>query len=119
MCIYIAEGYKRSRHTVSVANSDLAVIKLADRWIRAWSSNRVSYALQFHADQSHHELRRYWSEQLAVSPDAIRLLRKSNSGQLSGRTWRSRYGVLTVRVGDTLFKARLDGWISRMRQQWL
>ena len=119
VCIYIAEGYKRNRHTVSVANSDLAVIKLADRWIRAWSTNPVSYEVQFHADQSVNALRIFWGQHLCVNPSSIRVLRKSNSGQLAARTWRSRYGVLTVRTCDTLFRARLGGWIARMRQDWL
>ena len=29
VCLYIAEGYKRNRNTVQVANSDVAAIKLA------------------------------------------------------------------------------------------
>ena len=34
VCMYIGEGYKRSRNAVSLANSDLRVIWLADYWIR-------------------------------------------------------------------------------------
>ena len=34
VCLYIAEGYKRSRNTVSLANSDASVIRVADYWIR-------------------------------------------------------------------------------------
>lgn len=34
VCLYIAEGYKRSRQTVSICNSDPSVMVLSDRWIR-------------------------------------------------------------------------------------
>jgi AcrR family transcriptional regulator len=55
-----------------------------------------NYSIQYHADQDLEELRRFWAARLAVTPEDIRLQRKSNSGRLAGRTWRSRYGVLTV-----------------------
>jgi hypothetical protein len=83
------------------------------------SRNPVDYAVQYHADQRVGELERYWSGLLYVSPDEIRLQRKSNSGRLSGRTWRSRYGVLTVRTCDTLLRARLQAWMDAVHKQWL
>jgi hypothetical protein len=47
------------------------------------------------------------------------LQRKSNSGQLGGRHWRSKHGVLTVYAGDTALRARLQGWIDCLQEQWL
>src|SRR3954470_12938234 len=38
VCLYIAEGYKRNRNTVSVCNSDPAVVVVCDRWLRRLSS---------------------------------------------------------------------------------
>lgn len=119
VCMYIGEGLKRTRHVVSVANSDPLVVQLADHWIRWLSRNTVSYSVQYHADQDLVELRAFWGGLLGLPPDAIRLQRKSNSNQLSGRTWRSEHGVLTVRTGDTIFRARLQGWMERCKQSWL
>ncbi|TMK27343.1 MAG: hypothetical protein E6G62_00280 [Actinobacteria bacterium] len=34
VALYIAEGYKRSRHTASICNSDPAVMQLSTRWLR-------------------------------------------------------------------------------------
>lgn len=118
VCLYIAEGYKRNRGVVSPGNSDPAVIKVADRWIKRFATNPVTYKVQFHADQRLSELATFWSGQLAVEPAAIRFQRKSNSGQLAGRTWRCRYGVLTVCANDTLFRARLQAWIDILRASW-
>lgn len=50
--------------------------------------------------------------------ESIRFQRKSNSGQLRGRTWRSQYGVLCITVYDTLVRARLQGWIDSAREEW-
>ena len=96
VCLYLAEGSKRRRNGVSVCNSDPAVVKLCDEWLRRLSSKRRDYAIQYHADQDLNALRDFWGEQLDIDPEAIRLLRKSNSNQLAGRTWRSVHGVLTV-----------------------
>jgi hypothetical protein len=46
-------------------------------------------------------------------------MRKSNSNQLAGRTWRSEHGVLTVTTHDTYFRARLQAWVDLLRRRWL
>jgi hypothetical protein len=50
---------------------------------------------------------------------ARQMLRKSNSNQMKKRTWRSRYGVLTVVCHDTLLRARLEAWMDCLREAWL
>jgi len=60
----------------------------------------------------------FWGKLLEVEPSSIRFQRKSNSGQMAGRTWRSRYGVLQVRASDTYLRARLDAWMDRLRAEW-
>jgi hypothetical protein len=119
VCLYMAEGYKRCRNTVGVCNSDPAIVVLCARWVRRFARNPVRYSVQYHADQDLVELRRFWARQLSVAPEEIRLQRKSNSGRLSGRTWRSPYGVLNVYAGDTLFRSRLQAWMDCLQEQWL
>jgi len=119
VCLYMAEGYKRSRNTVSVCNSDPAIVVLCARWLRRFARNPVKYSVQYHADQSLDDLQEFWAEKLDVTPEEIRLQRKSNSGRLSGRTWRSQYGVLNVYAGDTLFRSRLQAWMDCLQEQWL
>ena len=94
-------------------------MKLAVRWIRSFTTRPLDCGIQFHADQSLTQITRFWGTELGVDPDAIRLQRKSNSNQLRGRTWRSKHGVLTVRVNDTIFRSRLQGWIDPLQEQWL
>lgn len=117
--LYIAEGYKRNRNEVSLCNSDPMVVLLADRWIRRFGTNKVAYSLQYHPDQDLKAVCEFWGEKLGIPPSSVELQRKSNSSQLARRTWRSRYGVLTVRCCDTLFRARLEGWMDCLRDQWL
>jgi transcriptional regulator with XRE-family HTH domain len=118
VALYIAEGCKRNRNRVSICNSDPAVLQLATRWIRRLTRKPPVFSIQYHADQDLGDLCHFWSEALDVEAAKIRFQRKSNSNQLTGRTWRSRHGVLTVCVGDTLLRARLQGWMDQIRKSW-
>jgi AcrR family transcriptional regulator len=119
VAMYIGEGYKRCRNTVSLANSDPAVICLANTWISRLARNKLTYCFQFHSDQDVDDLRRFWGRLLDVEPGDISFQRKSNSSQLASRTWRCRYGVLTVRSSDTYLRARLQAWMDCVRSSWL
>src|SRR4029079_13027141 len=83
VCLYIAEGYKRHRNYVSVCNSDPAVVVLCHAWMRRLSTGTLDYGVQYHADQDLDELRQFWSAQLGIRPEQVRMQRKSNSNQLT------------------------------------
>jgi hypothetical protein len=116
--LYIAEGYKRCRNTVSLANSDPPIIQLAWRWIDRFSSREPYLSVQHHDDQDPGTLRRFWSDYLSIAPERVRLIRKSNSGHLKGRVWRCRHGVAAVVSSDTYFRAELQAWIDCVSSDW-
>lgn len=116
--LYMAEGSKRQRNTVALVNSNPSIVRLAQRWIVHFTHNKVDYALQYHVDHDEQELKQYWAGILGIEADIIKTLRKSNSNKLRGRQFRSPYGLLTVRVGDTQFRARLQGWMDYIQAQW-
>jgi len=76
------------------------------------------FSIQHHADQHVEELRAFWGGLLEVAPGSIRAQRESNSNQMTGLIWRSRYGVFGVWLFDTRFRARLESWIDRLRAAW-
>lgn len=117
--LYIAEGYKRDRNAVAIGNSDAAVVRVGQRWILDFTRNKVGYSIQYHADQDLGELTTYWAGVLEIGADQIKFQRKSNSKGLAARTWRSQHGVLSIRVGDTRLRARLQGWIDHLESLWL
>jgi hypothetical protein len=118
VCLYIAEGYKRDRNIVSICNSEPAVVRLATRWMRRLAEKPLVFWLQYHVDQDLNELREFWAVELAIAPGSIRMHRKSNSNQMAGRTWRSRHGVLSVRICETRFRSALQAWMDRLRAEW-
>lgn len=116
--LYLAEGSRRSRHTVEMCNSNPQIVLLSYEFIARFSARKLSFALQYHADQNPSELAIFWSNLLGVEPEKIRLTRKSNSGELTGRTWRSEYGVLSVRSSDTFFRCQLQAWMDFVSASW-
>jgi hypothetical protein len=119
VCMYIGEGYKRSRNVVSISNSDPRVIVLATRWLRALSTKTLHFSIQYHADQDVRELAEFWGATLDIDPADVRMQRKSNSGRLRGRTWRCKHGVIAVAAWDTLLRARLQAWMDSVQETWL
>jgi hypothetical protein len=104
--------------TVSVCNSDLAVMLLADRWMRRLAGRAIDYVVTYHPDQKPEVLAAFWSEYLGLPADAVRCTPKSNSGRLSGRVWRCEHGVLAIVSYDTYFRARLGAWIDSIKGEW-
>jgi len=119
VCLYLAEGYKRDRNRVSICNSDPAIVVLGARWINRLVARKVTYALQYHADQDLVAVQGFWSELLGIGPSRVTLQRKSNSNQLKGRAWRSEHGVLAVGSSDTYLRARLQAWMDIVRSTWV
>jgi transposase-like protein len=119
VCMYIGEGYKRNRNRVAIGNSDPRVLVLATRWLRALSSRELRFSVQVHEDQDLDRLSEFWASTLGIDAREIRVQRKSNSGRLGGRHWRSRYGVLTVTTCDTLLRARLQAWMDLVASEWV
>ena len=116
--LYIAEGYKRSRHEVSICNSNPSIVAMATSWLRHLAGKEPRIRVQHHADQRVEELREFWSVVAGTDPSEIRCYEKSNSGQLNGRRWRCAHGVAAVAIYDTLLRARIQAWIDRIQQDW-
>ena len=116
--LYMAEGYKRSRHTASICNSDPAIVAMAANWMKHLSGKAPRVRVQHHSDQDPDALCEFWTEILGVAPDAVRLHPKSNSGQLRSRVWRCAHGVAAVDVHDTYFRARIAAWMDRVKGSW-
>ncbi len=119
VALYIAEGYKRNRNCFAICNSNAVVMKLANRWMAQLTPKPLRYTIHFHEDQVGEALASYWASELGVPAARIALYRKSNSGRLSGRIWRCKYGVLTILAGDTYLRARLAAWIDRLERDWV
>lgn len=121
VCMYIGEGSKKDRNKIAIVDSDVAVIVLAHYWIKKLSNpeNKFFYALQIHKDHDEEEIKAYWAQALGIDSTIIHTTRKSNSGELSGRKFRSQWGLLSIQANDTYFMSKMQAWMDYRRQEWL
>jgi hypothetical protein len=118
--LYAAEGYRRDKNQVSICNSNPGIVRAANKCIKRLSSNpSIEYRLQCHRDNDEDDLKQYWAECLSIDAKDIKLARKSNAGEMSGRKWRSEYGVLALRVGDTRLRCKIQAWMDYLQHTWL
>lgn len=78
----------------------------------------MTYSFQYHADQDPEKVKAFWALLLGVDPALFTYQRKSNSGQLKGRVWRSEFGVLSVGTSDTDLRSRLEAWMDCVKEEW-
>lgn len=118
--LYVAEGSKTRRNEVEIGNSDASVMKVSTYFLRKYKNPErgIQYRVQIHEDHDPDEIKAYWAEIVGIQPEDVTVSRKSNSGQMDKRQFRSEYGVLAVRVYDTSFRSRLGGWMDYIKKEW-
>ena len=118
--LYLTEGWRKTQNDVSICNSNWKLVKLGYDIIKKHANinNCMIFSLQCHEDNDENKLKEYWAEKINITPNQIKVIRKSNSGQLSGRKWRSLYGVFTVRACDTYLRQRIEAWMDYIQDSW-
>lgn len=117
--LYLAEGYRKQQNSVALSNSNPQIVKFAHTTMQRLATNKhFYYSFQYHADQNPDKLKSFWGAHLAIDPNLIRAIPKTNSGHLAGRRFTCEYGVFQVQVSDTLFRSRLQALMDVVQEQW-
>jgi hypothetical protein len=116
--LFMTEGTRRSVNMVAVCNTNPALVRLAQHWLSRLSPKQIDYQLQVHVDHSKARLLHFWGSSLGIDGTVINFQEKANSSQLTGRNWRSEYGVMTVRVFDTYLRCKLSAWSQCVESTW-
>lgn len=117
LVVYLCEGYKRNRNMVQVTNSDPVIIGLCYPFIKKWTKNKISCFVQVHHDDDQKEIVKEWGNLLDIDPKQIRVHLRAE--KKSNRKGKLPYGIFTFRVGDTYLRAKLEAWISRLKESWV
>ena len=64
--VYLCEGYRKSRNTVSVSNSNNKILRLSHKFIKRFSNRLLFYGVQLHVDQDETAIKEYWSKEFNV-----------------------------------------------------
>jgi len=117
---YICEGYKKTKHVLSICNSDPLFMTFNKKWfdILNFHKKKLEYTVQIHKDQNEEEIYTFWKNSLAIEEN-IRIIQKSNSGNLKKRNWNCLHGVLSIRISDAYLKTMLDVWIDSYKKEFV
>jgi hypothetical protein len=118
--LYLTEGYRRNPNVVEICNSNPNLVKLGYKWIKRLANPErpFRFRLQIHIDNDESKLKQYWSKELHIKANKIVIMRKSNSGKLSKRQWRSVNGVMSIQCGDTYFRSRIQAYMDTIQNEW-
>lgn len=122
VAMYIGEGFKKTINDVAIVNSNPDIMLMAQHFMIKLSNpdNTIEYNIQLHIDQDEAAIKAFWGSYLNIDPAKIRTSRVSTTDQsTTRRKFNSKYGVLTIRVGDTYFRQRLEAWMNYLRKLWL
>ena len=117
--LYLGEGAKTSRGTVSVANSDPEVIKIFTRFLReicnvAENKFRIHIHTFAHADIEKTE--KYWSKITEISRNQFyKTYSKPSSASLQKRQTLP-YGTCSINLNDTKLFLKIMGWIEKVKE---
>ncbi len=110
---YICEGYKKTKHEVSICNSDPVLMYFFYQWFKKLNINNkgMVFKIQIHVDQNESQLKDYWNKYFGSDLN-ITCLRKSNTGKMARRKWASLHGVLSMTIHDAYCKTMVDTFIT-------
>ena len=111
--LYIGEGYRKTKNTLDVTNTDPSIIKIVLDIFNMFSKNKISFVLRCRKKESK-KLLDFWSEALNIDRSLITLFHREN-----GSERRSEFGVMKVRTNDTEFCFKVKGWIDWIKNQWI
>lgn len=110
--LYLAEGTRKGDHEVCFTNTDPVLICFVLKQIPVLTKKPPKVRLICRTGEET-KLVHFWSALLGVEATDIAVyLKKGPTGR------RAEFGVIQIRVTNTLAKARLRGWLDRLKEQW-
>ena len=112
--IYLAEGYNRTKHSLSLVNTDPSVIRLGLYFLKKFSRNQIGFLLVCQIGKEK-EILKFWSKQLNIPTSKF----KTFSKELGKKRLRPLgHGICHIRTHDTYAKSRVDALIDYIKSQW-
>jgi hypothetical protein len=112
VCLYWAEGYKRSRNTVSIINTDGDIICICINVMLRFAERPLTCRL-FCTEEEKELALGFWSKRIGVPKTDIKFQKKNRTSKR-----RAEYGLLSVSAHETIFRSRLQAWMDAVKTDW-
>ena len=117
---YWTEGSKTQNGVVAFTNTDPSLIRLVRRWWIEYCGvdpKRLRLHLRVHHDIARAEAEAYWQSATGIPSAQCEKTTVKESGSGGRRIRKLRHGIATIKVCDTNFYYRIQGWINGLVKQ--
>lgn len=119
--IYIGEGYKRNRDSVSIVNSDPKIILLSLYVMKKYflkSDKKMIMQIRYYKENDNElELLEYW-QNLANNENVKFTTYIQPTVKAEGHNNSNKYGLVTVTINDTYAKQKLNAYMDYVKEEW-
>lgn len=115
--LWLGEGYRRSRYSVALTNSDAKIMRVFIRFLREICGvleSRIRVSLILHPDVDIDEAEDFWSKQLGVEKDRFQKTHVLKPRGAGSYRHRCEFGVATVTVGSIKLRQLIQEWIEEL-----
>jgi len=121
LMLFLTEGYRKTRNTVKITNSNPTLILLAQAWLNRWTADisKIKGAVSTYPDHDIKHLKTFWDQLLNISETRIVCFVKAGPGLLKGRKKPLPYGTCSIMVHSTPLRSRLEAWTRCMQEEIL
>lgn len=118
---YWAEGAKTQDRVVAFTNTDPVLIQLVQKW---WleccdvQPERLRFRIRVHTDTAVADAEEYWGAITGIPKNQWDKTTVKECGSGGRRIRKLRYGIATIKVCDTIFFYRIQGWIRGLTSQF-
>jgi len=116
--LYMTEGFRRTGHSVNLANSNPAIVRTFNDWLIKLTEKDIKYILRIHDDHDVKAAVSYWSKYLGIGKKKIKVNLKNNTSRMKTRNWRNLHGILTVQCCDTYLRSAIEAYMDTVEKSW-
>lgn len=121
LMLYWAEGSRRNKHVVQLANLDNRMLLLFLEFLRRIcevKEEKLTLNVQLYREFDKEMTRNYWSKELGIPKHLIAVNIHTDIRSKIKNQW-SRYGIARIEVRNVKLKQWIDGALKEYLAQWI
>ncbi len=121
LMLYWAEGSRKSRHAIQIANLDYRLLLLFTKFLRricGLRKDKFRLLVRVYRKFNREKARDYWSRILKIPRSLISVYIHSDKRSKPHRQW-SKYGIARIEVRNIKLKQYIDEELERYLSKWV
>jgi hypothetical protein len=121
LMLYWAEGSRRNKHVIQIANLDPRLLFLFKKFLKTTcgvKENKICLTVQLYRSFDKEETKAYWAKTLGIPKQFISVNIHSDKRSAPTRQW-SKYGIARIEVRNVKLKQWIDASLERYLGRWI